>query len=40
MAELGRKPATAVLVDTYVMVSSKVIATFPPEKVASPLTSG
>lgn len=30
MAELGRKPATATLIDTYVMVSSKVVATFPP----------
>jgi len=30
MAELGRKPATATMIDTYIMVSSKVIATFPP----------
>lgn len=35
MAELGRKPAMATLVDTYVMVSTKVVATFPPDAVAA-----
>ncbi len=36
MAELGRTPATATLVDTYVMVSTKVVAIFPPEPAAIP----
>ena len=37
MAELNRKPATATLIDTYVMVSSKVIATFPRASAPLPL---